>query len=305
MIEFEVLDLDDFMDRLEDDTQLDTMRHVNSLDESMNIEILYTDDDLIAVNKPPGLSVHEAPGPGSSVLRELSRQTGAADLAPIHRLDINSSGVLLFGRSKDAVKKMSGMWPSVHKTYFALCEGLPANQYGIIDAPILEHQTGKPERLRNALRYYTQQHGDSAIPAPPAPKTSAVHPAGRASTTEYCLIESFSLSPLSGGLGQAWCWLELHPKQGRMHQIRVHLAHIGHALAVDPIYGKRTVLTQSDFGMEGAEVILKRVPLHAARLEFPHPRDSSRKVIVEAPLPEDIQSALALLKRACTPPAPR
>ncbi len=197
----------------------------------MRIEfrILYHAGGLLAIDKPSGLAVHSAPGPGSSVLKELIEQTGITELTPVHRLDKDATGVLLFGETKAAAARVQRQWDRVEKTYLALCDGNFSKPSGVIDAPILENQTGKPERLRNALRYFEKTHPGVSVPPLPAPKTSAVHPAGRPSQTEYEVLQTRARSSL----------LRVRPKQGRMHQIRVHLQFAGHPLVVDPLYGMR------------------------------------------------------------------
>jgi 23S rRNA pseudouridine1911/1915/1917 synthase len=243
------------------------------------IEILYSDEAVVAANKPPGLSVHEAPGPGSSVLRELREQHGLAGLTPVHRLDKDASGVLLLARTRDAARALERAWGTVEKTYLALCEGVPAEQRGVIDAPILENQTGKPERLARALRYYGQQNPGVEAPPLPPPKTSAVHPAGRAAQTEYRVVERFS-----GKESAALSLLEVTPRQGRMHQIRVHLAHIGCPIAGDALYGSRRA------------GICARLALHAAKLVFPNPAKPAERVTVEAALPADLREVLEKIR---------
>lgn len=243
------------------------------------IEILFNDADLFAINKPPGLSVHEAPGPGSSVLREL-REQGEAELTPVHRLDKDASGVLLFARSKTAAGALQKNWDKVEKRYQALCAGIPPENSGTVDAPILEHQTGKPERLENALKYYRKANPGVELPPIPAPKTSAVHPAGRSSQTAYRVIEAFD-SPAG-----KFAWLEVRPQQGRMHQIRVHLAHISCPLALDRLYGNAAC----DFPP------LTRMPLHAAALTIEWPVGSGKALEFIAPLPNDLATALMALR---------
>src|SRR5208283_5146775 len=114
----------------------------------MPIAVLYSDAEIVVVDKPPGLAVHAAPGPGKSLLRELREQLGLSALVPVHRLDKDASGVLLLARTKEAAARLQRRWAEVVKTYLALCCGAPPAEQGVIDAPILENQTGKPERLR-------------------------------------------------------------------------------------------------------------------------------------------------------------
>jgi 23S rRNA-/tRNA-specific pseudouridylate synthase len=247
------------------------------------IDILFSDNDLVAINKPPALAVHEAPGKGSSVLRELREQHGLNDLTLVHRLDKDASGVLLLAKSKKIASEIQNRWSEVEKTYLAICNGAPPEESGVIDAPILENQTGKPERLASALRYYKEQNPGVEIPTLPEPKTSAVHPAGRPAQTEYRAIE-----PLRNAYG-LFSLLEVKPRQGRMHQIRVHLKHIGCGLMFDSLYGSMLGPT---FMFEDKP----RMPLHASRLSIPDPRDEKKRIMIDAPLPKDFSELLNALK---------
>ena len=212
-------------------------------------------------------------------MREL-REQGEADLTPAHRLDKDASGVLLFARSKNAASALQKNWDKVEKRYQALCAGIPPEESGTIDAPILEHQTGKPERLENALKYYRKSNPGVDVPPSPAPKTSAVHPAGRSSQTAYRVLETFDMP------AGKFAWLEVRPQQGRMHQIRVHLAHIGCPLALDRLYGK----TACEFPP------LSRMPLHAASLKIEWPVGSGNALVFTALLPADFSEALSTLR---------
>jgi len=261
------------------------------------IRILYSDVGLLAVNKPAGLAVHEAPGPARSLLRELRAQ-GLEGLTLVHRLDKEASGVLLLARSKEVARALERRWSEVEKTYLVLCHGTPPERAGMISAPILEHQTGKPERLRRALEHFRKQHPGTK-PAPlPAPKTSAVHPAGRSAQTEYRVMEIFSVK--SAGQQQAqprsaapprkprrFSWLEVSPRQGRMHQIRVHLAQIGCPIVGDKLYGTKEA--QRTWGVS-------RLALHAAKLVLPHPGRPGERISIVAPLAEDLAAALERLR---------
>jgi len=249
---------------------------------SQTIQVLYSDAAVLAVNKPPGLAVHEAPGRGRSLLREL-REQGMADLRPVHRLDKDVSGVLLLARSPEAARALERRWGEVEKTYFVLCHGAPPERTGVISAPILENQTGKPERLRRALAHYMKQHPAAQVPPLPAPKTSAVHPAGRSAQTAYKVIETFTPAQEL----PRFSWLEVRPRQGRMHQIRVHLAHIGCSIVGDKLYGTKEA--EEAWG-------LGRLALHAGRLVFPNPAGPEERITVVAPLAEDLAAALERLR---------
>ena len=255
------------------------------MSDTVRPNILFSDESLLAISKPPGIAVHESPGQGHSLLRDLRLEHGAS-LTPAHRLDKDASGVLLLARSKAIAARLQRSWHLARKVYWALCDGIPGQSQGVINELILENRTSKPERMENALRYFRKTHPDRQLPPAPAAKTSAVHPAGRSSQTNYGIIETF---------GDRWCWLEVRPQQGRMHQIRVHLAYAGHPLAVDPLYGRRNLLCASDIGAMGAEV-LTRMPLHAAKLTFIYPSNPEREISIDAPLPDDLKNVLTILR---------
>lgn len=225
------------------------------------MQILFHAHGLLAVDKPSGMAVHEAPGPGGSVLRELREVHGFPELTPVHRLDKGASGVLLFAESKALAAEVQREWGRAEKVYVALCEGVPEKSEGMIDAPILENQTGKPERLRNALRYFEKTHPGEAVPPVPAPKTSGVHPAGRGSQTEYRVLNARGDVSL----------IEVRPRQGRMHQIRVHLAQIGCPIVGDGIYGRGKI-----------EV---RMMLHAAELKVWF---RGERIVIRAEVPDEL-----------------
>lgn len=260
----------------------------------MPLELLHADEHYVAVAKPAGLVVHQAPGPGPSLLRVLREDHGLDGLTLVHRLDKDVSGVLLLGRTKAAAAAMHARWDQARKTYLALCEGAPASLQNCVDAPILEHQTGRPTRMESALRWHREQHPGAVLPPPPAPKTSAVHPAGRSSQTDYRVLEAFTVR----ATGTSWSWVEASPRQGRMHQIRVHLKHAAIPLAADKLYGNRAVLRTGDLlGNADDTVIFERLPLHAARLELPHPFGAG-PLKLEAPPPPEFARALELLRKA-------
>jgi 23S rRNA-/tRNA-specific pseudouridylate synthase len=240
------------------------------------LQILLDTPTLLAINKPPGINVHEAPGPGGSALRKLRAQHGLNELTPVHRIDKDASGVLLFAKNKKAASDLQKVWEHVEKTYIALCENFPADGSGVVDAPILENQTGKPERLKNALKYFKEKNPGVEIPPLPEPKTSGVHPAGRTSQTEYRVLQKFERDD------KKFCLIEVKPQQGRMHQIRVHLAHIN-----CPIVGDRL------YNADGATLSgMQRLALHAWKLVFPDCENAGAMISVEAPVADDIKAAI-------------
>ncbi|MEK7693700.1 MAG: RluA family pseudouridine synthase, partial [Chloroflexota bacterium] len=176
--------------------------------------------------------------------QDLSGIGGVLRPGIVHRLDRDTSGVIVVAKNDAAHNALAKQLKerSVEKTYVALVEGTPKPAEGVIDAPIARDP-------RNRQRM-------------------AVVERGRASTTAYKLIERFSGMSL----------VEARPKTGRTHQIRVHLAAIGHPIIGDRVYGKASPLVARQF-------------LHARRIVFAHPRTGER-VEFDAALPADLEDAL-------------
>jgi 23S rRNA pseudouridine1911/1915/1917 synthase len=220
------------------------------------LDIIYEDEHIIAVNKPPGMAVHPSPGHEHSTLvnailahcDDLSGIGGALRPGIVHRLDRDTSGVILIARNDDAhrglVRQLKDR--TIEKTYVALVTGVPSPAEGIIDAPIARHG-----RQRQRM---------------------AIVAGGREATTAYRVIERFDEVSL----------VEARPKTGRTHQIRVHLAAIGHPIVGDVLYGKRSPIVGRQF-------------LHAARIAFVHPR-SGESMVLDAALAPDLEEALAVLR---------
>jgi tRNA pseudouridine32 synthase/23S rRNA pseudouridine746 synthase len=188
-------------------------------------------DDYLAVDKPAGIAVH-----GPHGLLGTLRAAHGDGLSLVHRLDKETSGVLLLARTPEALRAALDAWPtSVTKTYLAVTRGVPSPKEGVLDAQLLENRTGKPELLRRALKaaYGPARAGHllagrrvGAIPPLPPPGRTAVHPAGRPARTAYRVLEERDQTAL----------VELTPATGRMHQLRVHLAHLGTPILGDPLY---------------------------------------------------------------------
>ena len=230
-------------------------------DPTIPIDVVYEDDDILIVNKPSGLVVHPAPGHwrGTLVNALLARGdhyggiAGVARPGIVHRLDRDTSGLLIVARNDAAQAGVMAQLKArrVRKTYLALVLGSVAAAVGRIEAPI-----GRDPKDR---------------------KRMAVVPDGRRAVTGYRVRERFA----------GWTLLELDLVTGRTHQIRVHLAALGHPIAGDPVYGTGT----SRKGPDG----LDRLFLHAWRLELVSPRTATL-VRAEAPLPAELERALDLLR---------
>jgi 23S rRNA pseudouridine1911/1915/1917 synthase len=229
--------------------------------EDIPLDVVYEDDDLLIVDKPSGLVVHPAPGHagGTLVNALLARGTEYGGIAGVqrpgivHRLDRDTSGLLMVAKDDRAQASLMAQLKArrVKKTYVALVEGAVEAPVGRIEAPI-----GRDPR--NRLK-------------------RAVASDGQPATTGYRVRERLP----------GWTLLDVDLITGRTHQIRVHMAALGHAVAGDPLYGTGTARK----GPDG----LERLFLHAWRLEINSPADG-HLIRAEAPLPAELEQVLARLR---------
>jgi 23S rRNA pseudouridine1911/1915/1917 synthase len=242
--------------------------------EDLPLVVLYEDAHLLAIDKPPGMVVHPAPGARRGTLvNALAHRLGLlAGVGPadrpgiVHRLDRDTSGVLLVARTAAALEALARQFRerSVHKRYLAIVRGRIAKASGMIDQPIGRHPV---ERKRMSV------HGQRA----------------RAAVTRWQVAERFAEATL----------VRLAPETGRTHQLRVHLAAMGHPVLGDKVYGRR----RSSRAVTGPACA--RQALHAEELHFAHPV-SGERVVVRAALPADLEAVLARLRRdARKPPKSR
>lgn len=239
--------------------------------EAIALDVLHEDADLIVVNKPSGMVIHPAAGNPSGTLvnallhhcRDLSGIGGVERPGIVHRLDKLTTGVLVVAKTDSAHLALSLAFRRrrVEKTYLAVCYGVPHDPEGVIDAPV-----GRHPRERQQM---------------------AVVSTGRTARTRYRVEERFPGAAL----------VSCRPVSGRTHQIRVHLAHIGHALVGDPLYSGRQWRTLVDPEAAAACRGFPRQALHAWHLAFTHPSTGER-VQFEAPVPEDLAELLSTLRRA-------
>ena len=240
--------------------------------ESIALDVLYSDDHVIAVNKAAGMVVHPAVGHRSGTLVHAllhlyprSKWPGDPERAGIvHRLDRDTSGVILVARSAAAHEALSKQFRerTIEKEYLALVHGRVARP-GAIDAAIGRHPTDRKRMSVSARR-------------------------ARAAVTTYEPIEAFAEATL----------LRVRPQTGRTHQIRVHLAASGWPIVADPVYGRgrRAAGPRVAGGFEAGATAMPRLALHAARIRFDHPVTGQR-MDIGAPRPPDLEAALRLLRR--------
>jgi 23S rRNA pseudouridine1911/1915/1917 synthase len=240
-----------------------------------DLVVLYEDDALVAIDKPAGITAHPVGRirHGTLINRLHARYRDLddpqEDVVPrlAHRLDKDTSGVVLVVKDRrlDAIVTEAFHRREVRKTYLALVRGVPAADAGVVDRPI------GPALVRD-----TQLHMD-------------VRDDGQPALTRWRVVERLP--------GHAW--LEVEPRTGRTHQIRVHLRSIGHPIVADHLYGDLRPLRLSTVAPGVAPqddaVLLDRLGLHAHRLELVHPATRA-PLRVESPVPADLARALAGLR---------
>ena len=228
--------------------------------EAIPLQILYEDDAMLALNKQAGLVVHPAVGNWSGTLvnalihhrgSQLAARGGAERLGIVHRLDKDTSGVILIAKTDEAHEKLSRAFAerAMKKYYRALCRGVFRKASGEIREPI-----GRHPRDRKRMAVIKNEHRS------------------REAWTDYRVL----------GQGKYGAEVECLLHTGRTHQIRVHLAHLGHPIIGDTLYGR----TQ--------DIPAERQMLHAARIELAHPI-TGKSLKIEAQLPEDYLKSRGLL----------
>ncbi len=256
--------------------------------EDIPLDIVHEDPDVIVINKPAGMVVHPAPGSPSGTLvnallyhfgQGLSGTGGALRPGIVHRIDKDTSGLLVVAKSDEAHNALAAQFAdhSVHRRYVALCHGVP--------------DPGDPRLM--GLRGIASEAGGIRITTELArhkhdrQKQAVTWAGGRRAVTHVQVVDRFA-----DQVAQIACRLET----GRTHQIRVHLSYAGHALIGDPVYGRHRAAKSSALGeAAGAVAGFSRQALHAAELGFVHPR-TGKALSFKADLPSDMAVLLAVLR---------
>ena len=250
--------------------------------EDIPIAVVYEDEALTVVNKPPGMVTHPAKGNWRGTLVNalqfhydtLSALAGAHRPGIVHRLDRDTTGLLVVVKDELAHRRLALQFETrqVQKEYLALVRGVPQRDSDYIERPIGFHPTS---REKMAIR---------------APEDG-----GKAAVTFYEVAERF----------RDFALVRCQPMTGRTHQIRIHLTHIGHPILADKLYSGRDRITLDDIlgpkhrgpvaAAEREQVLIDRQALHAHRLRFQHPL-SRMELDLTAPLPEDMERTLQALR---------
>ena len=263
--------------------------------EAIPLDVVHEDPDLIVVNKPAGMVVHPAPGAESGTLVNALLHHCGDGLAGIggerrpgivHRIDKDTSGLLVVAKTEAAMAGLSALFAAhdIERRYLALCWGAPSRA-----DPKLAGTEGVGFTRDGRLRIETRI-GRHPVDRK---KMAVMAEGGRIAATYMQVRESFGAAerPFASLIA---CQLET----GRTHQIRVHAAHIGHALIGDPVYGRARAVAARD----SSEALRKALPgfprqaLHAAELGFVHPV-SGKKLRFQSDFPCDMNDLLRLLRR--------
>jgi len=248
--------------------------------ENIPLEILYDDKDLVVINKKPGMVVHPACGNFSGTLvnallyhfNNLSEIAGELKPGIVHRLDKDTSGVLVVAKNNSSHWKLSQQFSEreIEKIYWAVIWGQLKRREGTIEKSI-----GRSTQDRK--------------------KMVVVEDKGKLGITHYKVLEEFELFSL----------VEVRPKTGRTHQIRSHFAHLGHPVFGDDTYGGRNIklshyTTHERTFAAGLLSIMPRQALHAKSIGFLHP-ETKQFIRIEAPLPDDFSLLLESLREDINP----
>jgi 23S rRNA pseudouridine1911/1915/1917 synthase len=252
--------------------------------EDIPLDILFEDEDLLVINKPPNMVVHPSRGHWSGTLvgalafhfaGKLSTVRGPARPGIVHRLDRDTSGAILVAKNDVIHAKLAALFEEkeIQKEYHAIVIGCPPLDRDMIDLPIGMHTK---YREKMAIR--------------------RDDPDAKEAQTFYEVIKRY----------RGFSTLRVLPKTGRTHQIRVHLTHAGFPILCDKLYGGRSLITAEELqgkkpialtedAAEGT-VLLKRQALHAYRLSFVHP-ETGQPLEIIAPIPQDMLSVVEEMKR--------
>ncbi len=244
---------------------------LEAVSQEIPLRIVFEDSDLVVIDKPAGLVVHPGAGHSDQTLvnallfhiKDLSGIGGVLRPGIVHRLDKDTSGLMVVAKNDEAHRALTRAWgtPAVRKQYLALVYGAPRTDSGRIEKPI-----GRDPKSRRRM---------------------AIVPAGREAITLFTLVERLAHVSL----------LRCTLLTGRTHQIRVHLKSIGHPIVGDPVYSGPQWKGIPDKRIQKTLAAFPRQALHATHLAFPHPR-TGEEVSFDSPQPEDFAALMTACGRA-------
>lgn len=270
--------------------------------EDIPLDVLYEDDYMMALNKQANLCVHPARGQWTGTLvnglafygKRWSSINGDIRPGILHRLDKNTTGVILIAKADEAHWRLARQFENrtIHKTYMALCHGVPALMQDEINMPI-----GQDRYVREKQAVRKIENG------------------GREAITQYHVLETFQTPPGQTKFrfqassfandrhyktpGGTFSLIKLKPKTGRTHQLRVHLSHSGWPIVGDTMYGGQLIVERNDDAgdSDAAEppFTFGRQALHAAEITFTHPV-TLEPMTISAPLPPDLRRVMDLIR---------
>jgi 23S rRNA pseudouridine1911/1915/1917 synthase len=245
--------------------------------EPIPLDIVYEDDHMLAINKQNGIIVHPSKATQTGTIANglayyantLSHGEDPFRPGIVHRLDKNTTGVMLVAKTDEAHWRLALQFErrTVRKTYLGVVEGAPRLDADVINAPLGSHPTIKD-------RYIV-----------PGAHQAVLNRVAKEAITEYEVVERF----------RGFSLVHLHPKTGRTHQLRVHMSYIGHPMICDTYYGGHP-LSEKDLTGEGSESpLITQQALHAYRIRFMHPI-SEAQMELEAPPPPDMAYLIQILR---------
>lgn len=248
--------------------------------EPIPLNILFEDDYVIVLNKPAGIVCHPARPSQTGTLanalayhsQSLSNVGDPARPGIVHRLDKNTTGVLITAKCDEAHFRLGWQFErrTIGKTYLAIVHKVVQLDEDVIDVPLAQHPVIKDKYLVPGTHYYRQVM--------------------KSAVTRYKILERFD----------GYTLVELLPKTGRTHQLRVHMSYIGHPCVGDSAYGGRPTSEDDIAGSGSTDPFFSRQALHAWRLRFTHPI-TEQEMQYEAPLPDDFRRLLSLIRKHRSP----
>jgi 23S rRNA pseudouridine1911/1915/1917 synthase len=229
------------------------------------IDIIYEDNEIFVINKPAGISVTHDRSGSDDIIEVLQKQIDLGDLRIVHRLDKDTSGVMILAKHKDAQSKFCSLFEKsdVKKTYLALVAGCPEGQTGEIDAPIMQSEKDPRKMVVNSKK-------------------------GKDAKTRWQLLADFGSVSL----------VAARPVTGRTHQIRVHFQHAGFPLVIDQLYGSNSPLMLSSFkaGYRLSKSAEEEIPL-ITRLTLCAYELQAENLHLIAPLEKKFKAAVKMLTK--------